>query len=530
MSERAQSFLDPRSVGGLDAWEGFETQAAYALQRFPSWFEDSSCQGFQFERGEDVDVFHGTNTKVHSAVLHQVKATYLSPKEVGRLIAGFRKRGAGSRARTFVIATPRPHEVVRAAFDALARFKATHFTDAEPKERESTRKAAHSRLVKALSLSTQDADFALQHVAFHHSWADATAPLEAIATAIGKLPECGKYTVAELHHAARALQLEVARARRHYWSREQLDALIHEAIAASRAGLPTARGDVLAVCHQSLAPVTVHPDPRKLWSDFSERRWLRRTIDHGRLRRDNDWSSLADEVASLMAPDGRFAEVLKLAATTPIVYYGFPHIPLAALAGFRLGDQAVGRVVDNDRDRGAFEWSSAVAFEPLDVSTNRTAERGLALLRVSVSNLVERELCIPNSREPVAMELHAELRDHYRGVVLTEDQAREYTRKLREMLDTAVSGKPDIQELHIYAAVPVSLAFRLGQIVSGSAYPPTWIYNFRLGDQPPYSWGLCLHRAGEREALWTATQHAQKESLVETTAAPQTRAGDPVAT
>jgi hypothetical protein len=177
-------------------------------------------------------------------------------------------------------------------------------------------------------------------------------------------------------------------------------------------------------------------------------------------------------------------------------------VPLGALAGYLFGDQAQVYLIDHDRDQQRFAWASAAgAGPPLLVSRSDTATRGCAIVRVSISAVVDSELCVPCVDDTIAMELDFSIEEPMRGAVMSEEQARAYAKGIRQSLDRFVGGNPNVSSLHIFAAVPVSIAFLIGQSAASTGYPPTYVYNFRRTDVPPYYWAICLHQAAAGNGL-----------------------------
>ena len=117
-------------------------------------------------------------------------------------------------------------------------------------------------------------------------------------------------------------------------------------------------------------------------------------------------------------------------------------------------------------------------------------------VRLSISALVELDDCRQVlSDEEVGLELHFELEARERGIVRREEQVRAYSQQLRKAFDQHVIGKSRFQSVHIFAAVPVSIAFRLGQALTATGLRACYIYNYDGEESPRYKWRLCLQAA-----------------------------------
>jgi hypothetical protein len=119
---------------------------------------------------------------------------------------------------------------------------------------------------------------------------------------------------------------------------------------------------------------------------------------------------------------------------------------------------------------------------------------------VSVSAIVRDEVCaevLPPTGARIDMHIQAE--EIGRGTVATSAQAAEYAVRLRRALDRHVTGNPAIKSIHVFAAVPVSVAFRVGQVLAHSGLPRSYVYNFDAGATPRYCWRVGLDEAVQGE-------------------------------
>lgn len=496
------SLLDAKSVGGLVAWSGFSAQVRYVLSSFPRWLGEATCTGFQLERGEDVDVFFvdGERRVIDQ---HQVKASTQTASTIMALVRGFRDRNAvlleRGQARSFVIASPSPNADVRGAFSALDRFREARFLGPDDPLRLTTLADVRRRLVDSGIVESEDFEFTVNHVMLWHDWGGLEPAVDAwarIACEIGRLERFRGNSIEELSAAAKAFGDAVQQRMRHYWSRDEVLALLSDAISNLRAGPATASGDVVFLCHQSLAPARTHPDRACLPPALADARVIRSTVDQTRLSEPGGWAALSEEIASIFDPAGPFHRARMKGRASSVVYYGFPHVPLAALAGYLFGDQAQVHLVDHDRDQQRFAWADESQDEPpLLVRRSDKSARGCAVVRVSISAVVTPELCVPCVDDPIGMEFDFGIEEPRRGAVLSQAQAREYRKRIRQTLDRFIGGNPSVSSLHVFAAVPVSVAFLIGQAAASTGYPLTFVYNYRQSDVPPYHWALCLQRA-----------------------------------
>jgi len=504
---RPPSLLDAKSVGGLDGWSGFSAQIRYILGALPRWLGDASTRGFQPERGEDVDVFLDEGGK-QVVDHHQVKTGSQTVSAIKVYVKEFRDRYrdalvAGTVGR-FIIATPSPNQDVRSLFIALRRFRETRFLGSHDPQRTETLADLRMRFARA-GIEDEDFEFVLERLELTHDWGGLEAehePWGRIAGELGRVEDFSGLTVTELVVAAKELALAIDQRKRYFWDRAEIVAFVTDSVERWRSGPPTTSGDVVLLCHQSRSPVPTHPDATVLPDRLRGRRILRHTVAHPELYDPKDWSALAEALASMFISDGPFQQALTKARTSPVVYYGFPHIPLAALAGYLFGEQCTIHFVEHDRDLGLFAWPESTTEAPtLEPRTTNEGASGPVVLRISISAPVVPELCRICVDDQCGVEVTCAVPTPQRGIVRSEAQARAYAKVIRQTLDPLIAGNPAVTSLHVFAAVPVSIAFLVGQIASSTGFPPTYVYNFRNSDLPPYHWALCLEKVRRGDGL-----------------------------
>ncbi|MBZ4333832.1 SAVED domain-containing protein [Corallococcus sp. AS-1-12] len=260
---------------------------------------------------------------------------------------------------------------------------------------------------------------------------------------------------------------------------------------------PAARGDLVLICHESLKQTHVTPTEADAPELFAHRHVRPKIlIDQHQAIGERRWENLEPEVARLAATDG----VLRTAFAerdTEILYYGFPYVPLAMLAGY-LADSRPVHVLEHDRTRQRFTWQTdtVAAHPPLEVVTRHGETGSAARVRVSISNEVRPEDCaqvLPDS--DIRLDLHFHLSAPERGVVRREAQLLEYAQTIRQIIDRNIGGKPEFTSIHVFAAVPVSIAFHLGRALAYTGLPECFAYNYNADDAPRYKWCLSLKAA-----------------------------------
>lgn len=272
-------------------------------------------------------------------------------------------------------------------------------------------------------------------------------------------------------------------ARRH--SNEAFDPLCLQ----PRPGTGSSQGEVVLICHEALDKVSQKPE-------LAGRR-LRKVVyvDQTPLLKQRQWENLEAAVKSLADPEGKLQRALA-EPEAEFGYYGLPFIPLGALAGFLAGRSRRVHVFELDRVTKQFVWPKGGDFPELTCEEQPgKAKTGALRLRLSISSKVELAECqkvLPDKK--VRLDLHFTLPDPTPGLVRSEEQARAYVELLRAAIHRYKQDRA-IKSIHIFAAIPVSITFLLGQELSATWFPEPYVYNFGQGETPGYKWRLNLRAA-----------------------------------
>lgn len=264
------------------------------------------------------------------------------------------------------------------------------------------------------------------------------------------------------------------------------------------APVPSQRPLIL-IRHEAYKKATEQPGPAEAPALFAGREPRMVSIDQTVALEQRDWTNLEAEVKRLAARDGElrrtFAE-----RDTDIGYYGFPFVPLAVLAGYLAQTRRV-HVFECISDKFQWEPGSDTPPPQLNVDVQTRGAGKAARIRVSVSAPVDLEACqhvLPDS--DVMLDLHFSLAETGRGSVRREEQLKAYVQVIRETLNQHITANRDPdrrpKSVHLFAAVPVSLAFYLGDALTASWLPECFVYNYGLpSEQPRYKWRLSLQAA-----------------------------------
>ncbi|NPC48731.1 SAVED domain-containing protein [Corallococcus sp. AB032C] len=276
-----------------------------------------------------------------------------------------------------------------------------------------------------------------------------------------------------------------------------------------------AREELVRVCHEALSRTSVKPIEADAPELFAQREIRPDVvlIDQYDAIGERQWANLEQEVQRLAAPAGPLRSVFDERGTA-ILYYGFPYVPLALLAGYMANTRLV-HVLEHDRALQRFTWSTQppATHPQLEVTCDSRESGSAARVRISVSNEVEFAACaevLPESE--VRLDLHLQLTLPQKGIVQSEAQVLDYAKIIREAIEQTISGRNELTNVHVFAAVPVSIAFHIGRTLASTGLPECYAYNYNALDTPRYKWRLGLKAAKEGRPAVTLFNPPSQES------------------
>lgn len=193
-----------------------------------------------------------------------------------------------------------------------------------------------------------------------------------------------------------------------------------------------------------------------------------------------DWSGAAMELTR------QFTEKLKpVMAVHPgarLAYFGTAPIPLAMQLGSLVGSWAAIDTYLRHHERGTWSWREPLAARgpKLGISgmpQEMVRAEGDAVIRVSTSIEVDARDTQAVVAEPLAeidIKLEPAALDAMDSMVLLDRVAATF----REALDAVSRFRPGVQTVHVFAAVPVGLAFRMGTRINPTMSPRIQTYQF----------------------------------------------------
>ena len=197
------------------------------------------------------------------------------------------------------------------------------------------------------------------------------------------------------------------------------------------------------------------------------------STDTGAGREHLDWKRLQEEQAENM-------ERLLLPHLVPgckVAYFGATYIPLAIDLGFRVGSWHKTEVFLHNRNAFRWDWPGRTSDQtpPLPRVEGLPSEPvqapGDVVVRMSVSARVHAVDTRPWFPEPLA-EIDIHLGEHCDNDVLRTPRDLEMVvETFRRALKAIQNTLPRTKCIHLFAAVPVGLAFQMGQVISHTRQP-----------------------------------------------------------
>jgi hypothetical protein len=227
-----------------------------------------------------------------------------------------------------------------------------------------------------------------------------------------------------------------------------------------------------------------------------------------------DWTSArrlqANEVCTRLQP------LIDSNPTWRVQYFGAAPIPLAMDLGYLIGGWASVDVYQQRHDTNSWNWSqvsqsSKVQFREIELSKERIAAEGHVVIRLSISHPIdvsETTAVIPTSLGEIDIALLSPNED----ALESEADLAAVKEQFDKVVDWAHAARPNA-ELHVFAAVTVGAAFRLGMAINPTIHSPVHTYQYSKTSSPRYEHALVLQHVGQAVKLLSPDQVAAAASL-----------------
>ncbi|UQA57427.1 SAVED domain-containing protein [Polyangium aurulentum] len=209
--------------------------------------------------------------------------------------------------------------------------------------------------------------------------------------------------------------------------------------------------------------------------------------------REIDWATALAEQERL------FVQCLEpeIVGRQRLAYFGFAPIPLALHLGYRVERRIKVDVYQRHHGREDWVWApddataTRALLKPLNLPEHGSMDAGPVVLRVSTSHRIsptETEEVIPRSLAVVDIALA----DPDEDALETRGALTEVVAAFNLAISRLKRLFPNLTAIHLFAAIPVGLAFRLGTQINPTIYPDTVTYQYWAKGSPKYRGAIVL--------------------------------------
>lgn len=209
--------------------------------------------------------------------------------------------------------------------------------------------------------------------------------------------------------------------------------------------------------------------------------------------RELDWPSLEAEQDRLFETSLR----PEIAGRRLLSYFGLSPIPLAMHLGYRVQATIRSEVYLRHHGRGDYAWDAherarrRASLIPSSLPEHGSTDVGPLVVRVSTAHRIhamETNEVVPSSLAQVDVAVVKPDLD----ALETREAVEQVALEFRKTLERLRSLFPNRTEIHVFAAVPVGLAFLMGTHVNPTVYPDVVTYQYLAKERPRYRRAIVL--------------------------------------
>ena len=199
-----------------------------------------------------------------------------------------------------------------------------------------------------------------------------------------------------------------------------------------------------------------------------------------------------------------------------VQYFGAAPIPLAMALAYIIGPWGPIDVYQQRHDTNSWRWiqqhrSDKVRFAEMQLPQGKISAEGAVVIRVSISHRIDpadTRVVIPHSLAEIDIALEAPDEDAL--------QSPEDLKAVKAQFDLAVDRVHEMipnAEIHVFAAVTVGVAFRLGMSINPTIHSLVHAYQYSKFSSPRYQHALTLQRAQQAVQPLTAEEISEAKAL-----------------
>ncbi len=208
-----------------------------------------------------------------------------------------------------------------------------------------------------------------------------------------------------------------------------------------------------------------------------------------------DWPGARREVER--GYHDRLRPLIKRHPAHRLAYFGTAPVPLAMHLGYLVGSWVPSDIYQLHHRDKVWAWrepasdAPAAVLRPVNLPQDVVRAEGDVVIRVSTSNRIDPADTTAVVREPLAeIDIALEVTDF--DALATPADVERVAMEFVRALDAIAEKRPGTRVVHVFAAVPVGLAFRLGTCVSATKHPRVQTYQYVRTADPHYHPALTL--------------------------------------
>lgn len=194
----------------------------------------------------------------------------------------------------------------------------------------------------------------------------------------------------------------------------------------------------------------------------------------------------------------RMAELEAVRAAQPsadLAYAGIVQAPFQVLAGYRLSSWTAATLMEWNRVDHIWTSLAPGAGPDLGLARHDTATGSGADIAIALEiSFPVATAAVTSSLPTVGRIIRIGLTPPRLDAVTHVGQVNAIAAECRRVLDELAAQGPG-GRIHLLIAGPMSVGFRVGQLVSRTLHPLIQVHAYTLNAQPPYSWGLVINPA-----------------------------------
>lgn len=172
----------------------------------------------------------------------------------------------------------------------------------------------------------------------------------------------------------------------------------------------------------------------------------------------------------------------------PILYFGKAPIPLAVHLGYLFNSWSAVRIYLWHPDKKDWSWPSKDSKE-ITISPfleRKITATGSIAIRLRTSFPIEEANTLKVISDPLdSIDFYAN--ELGRDIIGSHETIDFYGTEFRKVLDHYITSFfPNVEAIHLFAAIPVGLAFRIGQCISNNFNPKVFVYEYFRNEPIPY--------------------------------------------